>query len=232
MYYVRLGIHLFSSKTLSNMLLLILVALSLIMSNVAVGMFNMQFSLLDSVQNFDKENTYYYMDIGEDFEDSYDEEGNLIEPESRSIAETIKNADKDNVFDVGYIYYDTAVAYRQQRTVYSKAVTYIGVDNKTSEKLNYGRLIQGEWYTKAPKTKDYVNVVAVEGNYEVGDKFNIVLENYDKDTSTNIKCIVTGLLEQGTNMLIPDGGAIGTSMNLEGLMQGIYTEKNGDILFV
>lgn len=57
--YTKLGIHLFSSKTLSNMLLLILVALSLLISNVGIGMVNMQFALLNAVQNFDRENTYY-----------------------------------------------------------------------------------------------------------------------------------------------------------------------------
>ncbi len=224
MNYIKLGLHLFSSKTLSNMLLLILVALSLLVSNVGVGIINMQFSLVDSVQNFDKKNTYYYMDTtDEDFEEVEGVDGEVsLKP--YSIKKTVENANKENAFDIGYIYYGEETVYRKKLTAYSKSVVYIGVDNKTSEKLNYGQLTAGEWYTKAKKTDGYLNVVAVKGTYELGDKFNIHIDT-DED-STDVKCIVTGLLEQGTNMLSPYMFAADTEMSLNQLMTGIYTDNN------
>ncbi|MGN0537968.1 MAG: hypothetical protein ACI4M3_08340 [Acutalibacteraceae bacterium] len=225
--YIRLGIHLFSSKTLSNMLLLILVALSLLVSNVGIGIVNMQLSLLNAVQNFDKENTYYYMDNTEDFEEVENADGSIT-IKQHTINKTVESANKEHAFDVGYIYYDSAIAYRKQLSFYSKSIIYIGVDNKTSENLNYGQLAEGEWYTKAKKTDGYLNVVAVKGNYEIGDKFNIHLQN--DENGIDIKCIVTGLLEQGANMLYPDTAVVDTEMSLNMFMQEAYTKKNGDPL--
>lgn len=226
--YIRLGIHLFSSKTLSNMLLLILVALSLLISNVGIGIVNMQFSLLNAVQNFDKENTYYYMDITEDYFEEVENADGTVTLKPYNIKTTVESANSENAFDIGYIYYGEETVYRKKWTVYSRTVIYVGVDNKTSEKLNYGQLAEGEWYTKAKKTDGYLNVVAVKGAYEIGDKFNIHLQN--DENGIDIKCIVTGLLEQGTNMLSPDIASISSEMNLNYFMRGAYTEKNEGVL--
>lgn len=59
--HFKLGLHLFSQKSVLNIMLIILIAISLLMVNICLGMFNEQTSLLDTVQGFDKENDYYFM---------------------------------------------------------------------------------------------------------------------------------------------------------------------------
>lgn len=232
--FLKLGAHLLSRKTLSNILLMILIALSLFIANICIGIVNRQYSVIDSVKNFDKKNTYYYMsniientDININTE-NFDGGGN-----KKNIKDIVSEAENDKNLDVGYIYYGSVTAYQKQLTSYSKHITYIGTDNKTSEKFNVGQLISGEWYTEAKHTDGCLNVVVVEGKYKVGDKFYLSINTNEVDSDgfmifKDIKCIVTGLLKKGSYMCIPN--AMANNADAGDIMLPVYPDvKNGEL---
>ncbi len=227
----KLGLHLFSRKSALNIMLIILIALSLLIVNICLGMFNEQTSLLDSVQGFDKENDYYFM---------YTK--NLLFFSGGGIEdlkeEDLINAVDNKNFQPGIIYqgqseiqvkqaFNTSLAQR-------KYVTFFGFDNYTLNCLNYNQLISGVWCTEAEHRDGYLNVVALEGAYDVGDTFELSLEkkvdkldengnidDYDY-TFFKIKCLVTGVMKGGSYIL---DDALSNNLSLSQFMIPTFTNK-------
>ena len=218
--FFKLGIHLFSRKSLSNVMLIMLIAMSFLLTNICVGILNREYSLINSVQNFDKENTYYYVHRSTD-------DGIHSFLSTNDLNEAIDN---DSI-DIGYIYYGTGEVVKKYYSSYStlKYITYIGCDERTSKSLYYNQLMAGEWHTEAKHTDGYVNVVVLEGKYDVGDTFQFTIDTNQLNEDGSIKyitvsCIVTGVLKGGSHMLKPSISY--ENMDFTQIMPETYTEKD------
>lgn len=214
--YIRLGAHLFSRKTFANVLLMILLALSVFISNICIGILNRQFALVDSVQNFDKENTYIYTKDMRAFAMG----DHTIEEEEKAILPDLEVVENNKDIDVGYIYKGQAQVSTKFVSVFSviKYINYIGVDDRTARSLNYNQLKSGQWFTDAEHIDGKINAVVLEGYYNVGDDIKVSLPHikkvYEGTGATtysyyDITFHVTGVLRSGSNMFEPNlaGGA-------------------------
>ncbi|MGN0537800.1 MAG: FtsX-like permease family protein [Acutalibacteraceae bacterium] len=232
----KLGLHLFSRKSTLNIMLIILIALSLLIVNICLGMFNEETSLLDSVQGFDKENDYYFMYTQNNLFFGDDDSENLLEKD------LINAVDNDN-FHLGIMYHGNSEirikqAFNTSLAKY-KYVTFFGFDNYTLNCLNYNQLISGVWCTKAKHQDGYLNVVALEGSYNVGDTFEMELSRkyyeYDDEGEVTsygyepfkIKCLVTGVIKGGGYIL--NGNTMSNDLSLSQFMKPTFTDKiNGE----
>lgn len=206
--YIRLGAHLFSRKTLANVLLMLLLALSVFISNICIGILNRQFALLDSVQNFDKENTYIYtrnmraFSMGE----------HTFEEEKKAILSDMKNVENNKDIDVEYIRKYSGDIAQKYFSVFGgiKYANCIGLEQKTSQLLNNNQLKSGQWFTDAEHIDGKINAVVLEGYYNVGDDINVTFYNLDVETDDNsimsadVTFHVTGVLRSGSNMFEPN----------------------------
>lgn len=232
----KLGLHLFSRKNTLNIMLIILIALSLLIVNICLGMFNEETSLLDSVQGFDKENDYYFM---------YTQNFSLFgfsENTEDLKEEDLINAVGNEDFQLGIIYTGTSdIQIKQSFNTHlakQKYVTFFAFDDYTLNCLNYNQLISGVWCTKAEHKDGYLNVVALEGSYNVGDTFEISLQRrYDKfDENGELylyeyvpftaKCLVTGVMKGGSYIF---NNTMSNALSLSQFMTPTFTNKaNGE----
>lgn len=225
--YFKLGIHLFSRKSFMNIMLIILISISFLLTNMCLGMFNERNSLMDSVQNFDKENDCYFMYNTQSFFDG----SNFKEP---TEADFVKDAGSEKL-KIGYVYSGTSdIDVKQSFNTYlakRKYVSYIAFDNYTINCLNYGNLISGEWCTEAKHKDGYLNVVALDGSYNVGDTFELKFLKVEEETESYIDyegiyipCIVTGILKNGSH--IYNSHTSGNGISLSTLMPETFVETS------
>ncbi len=207
--YFKLGSHLLSTKTLANCLLIILIAFSLFVTNICIGIINRQFAVTDAVKNFDLEKTYYYCQSGE-YSDDAEMQAN----------EYIKAAEDNKGIDVSYLYGGSLQLKNKSWVSDLRYISYTATDDKTGSKLNSGQLKSGKWYTDAEHTEGAVNVVALEGMYDVGDIIHIELDPYmletqetDETEPVYMNMIVTGVIRKESYIYYPrtDGQDLGLS---------------------
>lgn len=223
--FFKLGFHLWKSKKFSNILLMVLIAMSLFMVSLCVGIVNNQFSMFNSVRNFDKSETYYYMcnTLDDMVILAYDEaEKTGVMPDVPTFEEYLAEITDNVGVKADYLYTEIAPVYQGSEENYEQGVMYVAVSNAVGKKLNVGNLKKGEWFTDAPKQDGMLNVVALEGGYDVGDTFNLCLfaHNFDSEGRPlydKVKCLVTGVLPSGTDMLIP--GEMNTKATVDTLMK-------------
>ncbi len=204
--YFKLGSHLLSTKTLANCLLIILIAFSLFVTNICIGIINKQFAVTDAVKNFDLEKTYYYCQSGE-----YSEDAEVQDDED------IKAAEDNKGIDVSHIYTGSLQLKNKSWVSDLRYISYTATDDKTGSKLNSGQLKSGKWYTDAEHTEGAVNVVALEGMYDVGDRIHISLDSDVLETDDTepvyMNMIVTGVIRKESYIYYPrtDGQDLGLS---------------------
>ena len=238
MVFFKLGFHLWKSKRFSNILLIILMAMSLFMISICVGILNNQFSMFRAMRKFDKAETYYYMcNTIDDMEIlAYDEaEKTGVMPDVPTFEEYLAEITDNVGVKADYLYMETVPAYQGNKETYEQGVTYVAVSNAVGEKLNAGGLKEGKWFTDAPKQEGILNVVALEGGYNVGDKFNLCLFSgnfndegyplYDK-----VVCLVTGVLPSGADMLLP--GEMNTKAQLNTLLKKLSSDVENGLMSV
>ena len=197
--YFKLGSHLLGTKTLANCLLIILIAFSLFVTNICIGVINQQFAVTDAVKNFDLEKTYYYCQSGE-----YSEDAEVQDDED------IKAAEDNKGIDVSHIYTGSLQLKNKSWVSDLRYISYTATDDKTGSKLNSGQLKSGKWYTDAEHTDGAVNVVALEGMYDVGDRIHISLDSDVLETDDTepayMDMIVTGVIKNSSYIYYPQTG--------------------------
>lgn len=195
--YFKLGSHLLSTKTLANCLLIILIAFSLFVTNICIGVINRQFAVTDAVENFDLEKTYYYQ------ANLYSEDGEVL----TDTDEDIKAAKDNKGIDVSHIYTGSLQLKNKSWVSDTRYISYVATDDKIGSKLNRGQLKSGKWYTDAEHTEGAVNVVALEGMYDVGDKIHIFLDSDVLETDDTepayMDMIVTGVIKNSSYIYYP-----------------------------
>lgn len=120
----------------------------------------------------------------------------------------------------------------------SKYIRFFGFDDYTLNCLNYNQLISGVWCTEAEHKDGYLNVVALESAYNVGDTFEIELARVGEDIVNEysaieenlifykVKCLVTGIIKGGSYML---SRGMSNALSLSELMTPTFTDKiNGE----
>ena len=212
----KLGFHLWKSKKFSNILLTVLIALSIFMAHFCVGIVNDRLSLFDTVRNFDKEQTYYYMcnTLDNIERAAFDEEEKTgVHTQIPTFKEYMSQMTNGNPPDISYIYSGAAFSAEDMSEGYGGGVIYIATDNDTSRKLNIGTLSDGQWFTDAPHKDGYINAVVLEGKYHTGDTFTVALDNGNSETFDTMNILVTGVLPDDSHMLAPDTSGTGLGLN-------------------
>lgn len=175
----KFGFDLIKNNKIMSIAIVVQLAISFVMLNFTVGIYNDVFIRLNIMKNFDLSNTIFYMN--NDF---------MYESDLNDYKKEVGDSLIEPIYTCGFI--------NKEDDINIYALAY---GDETSKNLSY-IMKEGQWYDKAAKEEGVINAVAFEGTqFNVGDVYETMLFSEDENKMKSVKLKVTGIVNNKTGFI-------------------------------
>lgn len=209
--YLRLGFHIFSKNLIANIILIIQLAVSIILLNIVMGIYNEANSKLEILSGFDLDNTVYQCLVDE----------LISEPNIGKYKEKLAVSDD---IKIEPIMAGTATS------EYGSACC-VAYGNNTSASMRLP-MKSGLWYDDCEKEDGCINAVVLgDSRYKIGDVYEMTFFDYSSSSEKTYSFKITGIADENTGVVM--GNKAANILNTKVMFETFdKTEYGGDALLL
>lgn len=209
--YLRLGFHIFSKNLIANIILIIQLAVSIILLNIVMGIYNEAYSKLEILSGFDLDNTVYQCLVDE----------LISEPNIGKYKEKLGVSDDIKI--------EPIMEGAAMSEYGSLCCVAYGSNTSTSMRLP---MKSGLWYDDCEKEDGCINAVVLgDSRYKIGDVYEMTFFDYSSSSEKTYSFKITGIADENTGVVM--GNKAANILNTK-VMFEIFdkTEYGGDALLL